>query len=197
MKKLLSALFLVALCSSLAMANVPDAQYCSVGPLLGTAPNQVAFIAPGTLAGTIITISVRNGSNNPIPAATVVVSFATGIRTCVTAVHTVTTDALGICTVALRGGGCLSNVYGGCIIVANGIEIKNLKYVRSPDNNAHTTPLPDGFVSVGDLTYFGDEYKGLVAAGCHDYDVSGTVTVGDLTMFGDAYKSQLNCVLNP
>ena len=67
MKKLLSALFLLALCSSLAMATVPDETKCTVTPDL----NGGCLIAPGTLTGTTLTITVRNSSNNPIPNAAV------------------------------------------------------------------------------------------------------------------------------
>lgn len=195
MKKLLSALFLVALCSSVAMATVPVAEYCSVTPLLGPIGSQVAFLAPGNLSGTTITISVHNGSDVPIDGATVVVSFNSEIGVCTTATHTAVTAGGGLCTISLRGGGCLSNVLGGCSITANGVEIKNLKWVRSPDNNNHTLSQPDGAVSVADLTYFGDEFKGVVAAECHDYDNNTICNVTDLTYFGDAFKGAMVCTL--
>ncbi len=201
MKKLLTALFLVALCSTAAMATVPVAEYCTVEPLLGpTTPagQQVAFLAPGNLSGTTITITVHNGSDVPIIGATVNVTFQSDVKTCVTAVHTgVTTAPLGQCTISLRGGGCLSSVLGGCVITANGVEIKNLSFVRSPDNNSHTASQPDGSVSVADLTYFGDEFKGVVPAGCHDYDNNNLCNVTDLTYFGDAFKGAMTCTLNP
>jgi hypothetical protein len=104
---------------------------------------------------------------------------------------------LGQCTISLRGGGCLNNVLGGCVITASGVEIKNLKYVRSPDNNSHTLSAPDGAVSVADLTYFGDEFKSVAPAGCHDYDNNGICNVTDLTYFGDAFKGAMSCTLNP
>jgi hypothetical protein len=74
MKKLLSALFLLALCSSLAMATVPDPSKCSVTPDY----NGGCLIAPGVIGGTTLSITVRNSSNNPINNAVVTVSLNAG-----------------------------------------------------------------------------------------------------------------------
>lgn len=192
MKKLLSALFLLALCSSLAVANVPDPSKCSVTPSL----NNGCLIAPGNLTGTTLSITVRNVSNNPIPNAVVQVLFLSGIRICQTAVHTVNTNASGFCTINLRGGGCINTeTTGACVVVANGIEIKGYTRVKSPDNASHTASVPSGSVTVADLPFFADEFKGLQPAGCHDYDNSGAVTVADLPTFGDAFKASLSCTL--
>ena len=68
MKKLLSALFVLALCSSVAMATVPDPSNCEVTPDL----NNGVLICPDNpvlLNGTTYTITVRNADNNPIPNA--------------------------------------------------------------------------------------------------------------------------------
>jgi len=200
MKKLLSALALVALCSSLAMANVPCPEYCTITPLLGDplVPNsQLGFLAPGPINGTTLTITVRNCSNLPINAANVEVIFNSSVKTCVTSVHQATTVASGICSITLTGGGCLTNILGACIIKANGFEIRNLHNVRSPDNGNHTVSMPSGSVTTTDLGYFGDEFKGVAAAGCHDYDNNGLVNTTDLGYFGDAYKLAAVCTLNP
>jgi len=202
MKKLLSALFLVALCSSLAMATVPDPLNCTITPLLGPGipqvpATQVAFLAPGNLSGTTITITVRNHANDVIPNASVVVVFHTDISICTTANHTATTNALGVCTIALRGGGCLTNVTDACRVIANGIEIRNLRYVRSPDNDDHAASAPDGAVTVGDLTFFAAEFGGTAPtvppSVCHDYDNSGVIDVVDLTYFGPSFTSNMVC----
>jgi hypothetical protein len=179
---------------------VPDPQYCTVTPLLGNPAvpsSQVAFLAPGDINGTTITITVRSSSNAPIAGAAVFVSFGFGIKTCTTAVHAATTDTSGVCTIALRGGGCLSGVWGACVITANGVEIRNLRNVRSPDNNSQTLSAPDGRVSVVDLAFFADEYRGVAPPGCHDYDNNLLCDLTDLTYFGDAFSRSLLCILNP
>jgi len=204
MKKLLSALFLLALCSSLAMATVPDPQYCTVTPLLGPRPSPseppypataVAFLSPAVVGGTTLTITVKNHSNAVIPNAAVSVSFDAAIRTCPGVSHTATTDGSGVCHITLRGGGCLSEVLGACVIVANGQEIKNLNFVRSPDNNSHTAPAGDGDVGLIDLGFFGPEFKGTYSpAKCHDYDNDGLCNLIDLGYFGPSYKSGVTCL---
>jgi hypothetical protein len=178
----------------------PDPQYCTVTPLLGNPSvpsSQVAFLAPGSINGTTITISVKSSSNAPIPGAAVFVSFNFAIKTCTTAVHAATTNASGVCTITLRGGGCLSGVAGACVITANGIQIKSLQNVRSPDNNSRTLSAPDGRVSVTDLAFFGDEYLGNAPPGCHDYDNNGLCDLTDLTYFGDPFNIGIICVLSP
>jgi hypothetical protein len=200
MKKLLSALALVALCSSMAMANVPCPEYCSVTPLLGDPafPDKwVGFLSPGPVNGTTLTITVRNCSNAPIPSANVEVIFNDAIKVCTTAVHTATTIANGTCSITLNGGGCLSNLLGACVIKANGFEIRNLRNVRSPDNGSHDGSVPSGSVTTTDLGYFGDEFKGVAQPGCHDYDNNLLVNTTDLGYFGDAYKLATVCTLIP
>lgn len=192
MKKLLSALFLLALCSSLAMATVPDPTKCSVTPDL----NGGVIIAPGLLNGTTLSIVVRNASNNPISGATVVVVFNNTIDTCASWSNQTTTAGDGTATLALRGGGCVNSATpGACVVIANGIEIKNYTRVKSPDNASHLTSVPSGSVSTVDLPYFADEFKGVVAAGCHNYDNDLDVDTADLPYFGDAFKAALTCVL--
>jgi hypothetical protein len=200
MKKLLSALALVALCSTIAMANVPCAEYCTVTPLLGdplVPSSQVGFLSPGPVNGTTLTITVRNCSNLPINGATVQVIFNDAVKICTTAVHQAVTVANGTCSITLSGGGCLSGLLGACVIKANGFEIRNLRNVRSPDNGSHTGSVPSGSVTTTDLGYFGDEFKGVAPAGCHDYDNSGSVNTTDLGYFGDAYKLATTCTLIP
>jgi len=194
MKKLLSALFLLALCSSLAMATVPDPTKCVVTPDL----NGGCLIAPGTLSGTTLAITVRNSSNNPIPNAAVNVILNSQIRICTTAVHSATTNASGQCSITLKGGGCINAATSGaCSVVANGIEIKGYTKVKSPDNAGHTGSVPSGNVTVADLPFFADEFKGVQPAACHDYTNDGLVTVADLPTFGDSFKLGLTCTLVP
>jgi hypothetical protein len=198
MKKLLSALFLLALCSSLAMATVPDPTKCTVQGLLGPAggapSTKVALIAPGPLSGTSLTITVRNGSNNVIPTASVQVVFNGQIAICANAVHSVSADGSGVAHINLRGGGCLTGVNGACSIIANGVEILNVPNVRSPDNASHTACVPSKSVAIGDLTFFADEFLQIAPAGCHDYNNSLNVDIADLPYFGDAFVASLQCL---
>ena len=110
--------------------------------------------------------------------------------------HTAQTNSLGVCTINLRGGGCINAAtLGACVVIANGIEIKNFNKVKSPDNANHTASTPSGNVSVADLPFFADEFKGVEPAACHDYTNDGTVSTADLPTFGDAFKASLSCTL--
>lgn len=197
MKKLLSALFLLALCSSLAMATVPDPTKCTIEGLLGPAgglpSTKVALIAPGPLSGTALTITVRNTSNNVIPNASVQVVFAGSILICQNAVHSVTADNNGVAHINLRGGGCLTGQVDACVIVSNGVDLLSVSNVRSPDNASHTGCVPSLSVAIGDLTFFADEFLHVAPAGCHDYDNTLVVDISDLPYFGDAFVASLQC----
>ena len=81
-------------------------------------------------------------------------------------------------------------------MVADGVEIANYSYVKSPDNANHTVSMPDGQVSTIDLPYFADEFRGVVQAGCHDYDNDHDIDTADLPYFGDGFKAQAFCTLN-
>ena len=202
MKKLLSALFLLALCSTLAGASVPDQANCTVAPLMGNPlvpSSQVAFLAPGPINGTTITITVRNNANQPIGNASVVVTFNSEIRVCSNAVHSgltsnVTGPLKGTCVITLKGGGCQTATAGACIITANGVEIRNLYNVRSPDNEAHTQSLPNGAVNTQDLAAFGSEFV-VGPAACHDYDLIGGCNTQDLALFGNGFSLGGSCTL--
>lgn len=205
MKKLLSALFLLALCSTLAGASVPDPLNCTVAPLMGNPSvpaSQVAFLSPGPINGTSITVTVRNNANQPIGNASVVVTFNSEIGICSNAVHSGTTSNVtgplkGTVVITLKGGGCQTATAGACIITANGQEIRNLYNVRSPDNEGHTTSIPDGRVNTQDLSAFGDEYVNGPAGQCHDYDIQNGCNTQDLGLFGDAYALGTTCTLLP
>lgn len=201
MKKLLSALFLLALSSSLAMATVPDATKCTVLGLLGPpnpTPQQLtALIAPGPLNGTTLTITVRNNNNQTIANASVQAVFAGTIWICDNAQHSVTANGSGVATIALRGGGCIRNASGALTIIANGVPIKDVFNVRSPDNASHLACVPDGAVAIGDLTFFADEFLHTQPAGCHDYDNTLAVDISDLPYFGDSFVASLHCAGGP
>jgi len=191
MKALPLAFALVFVIATAAAADVLPNVYCSVtGDLNGT-----VLIAPGPLAGTTLTVSVRNAQNVPIPNAIVQIWFDQQIRLCAGGPPYAVTDAQGICQLQLRGGGCVTSTLPVCGVTANGVEIRVYMRVRSPDNGAHDHSAPDGTVGTVDLPFFAEEFKGVVPAGCHDYDGSGGCDTGDLPFFGDAFKTAMHCTL--
>jgi hypothetical protein len=186
MKKLLSALFVLALCSSVAFATVPDPAQCDVVP--GDALNGLVIApdSPSPIPATVYTVTVRNSSGDPIPSADVSIEFGAGISICNTAVHNVPADGNGVAIVTLRGGGCLNGIANAGVVKANGVPIRNYNNVKSPDFDG---AAGDGIVNVVDLVFYksGDL--------CHDYDNSGFVNVVDLVIFAGAYLPQHSCTL--
>lgn len=185
MKKLLSALCVLALSATFAMATVPDATKCTVVP--GDALNGLVIApdSPSPITATIYTITVRNIQNDPIQNAAVVFEFGAGIRACTTATHSGTTNAQGVVVITLRGGGCL--VGGGAgVIKANGITIRSYNNVKSPDWDGIAA---NGIVNISDLVNF------QTLAACHDYDNNGLVNIGDLIQFSAAFSPQHSCTL--
>jgi hypothetical protein len=194
MKKLLSALFVLALCSSVAMATVPDPSNCEVTPDL----NNGVLICPDNpalLNGTTYTITVRNADNNPIPNAAVVFELDVNVGICTTFVDNATTDANGVATIILRGAGCISNQANAAVVKANGIIIKSFNNVKSPANGAPDFNAPLEAVDTSALVAFADTFNGIAFGDCHDYDNTGTCDAGDLPFFGDAFSNFNNCDL--
>ncbi len=185
MKKLLSALFVLALCSSVAMATVPDPTKCSVVPADGLNGMIICPDSPTPITATIYTVTVRNTDNNPIPNIPVVIAFGTGIHECTTDVPTGTTNGSGQCVITIRGGGCNQNS-GACVVTASGDVIRTYNNCKSPDWDGSAA---DGQVNLSDLADFRtlDE--------CHDYDNNGVINVGDLSIFAGAYSPKHSCTL--
>lgn len=195
MKKLLSALFVLALCSSVAFATVPDPSKCTVVP----ADNLLGVVlcpdAPAPISATIYTITVKNSASNPIANASVAVEFPvpTNIKNCTTAVNTGTTNAQGICVLTLRGGGCQhtsGSVYAA-LVKANGVVIRSYYNAKSPDFDGVG---PNGIVNLQDLLVFRQAYPTDV---CHDYDNNASKNLGDTLIFAPAYSPQHTCTLAP
>lgn len=195
MKKLLAALFVLALCSSIAMGTVPDPDKCTVVPNL----NDGVLICPGNPApinGTTYTVTVRNSNNDPIPDASVEFQFNANIVICDDAVHTVTANSSGVAIVTLKGGGCVQNTGGACVVKANGVLIESFANCKSPDNGTNHTSSGNGNVGIEDLVAFGDEFNGT-QDDCHDYDNTMSTDVSDLPFFGDAFSAANSCTLLP
>lgn len=195
MKKLLSALFVLALCSSVAFATVPDPSKCSVSPADNLNGVVLCPDSPGAIAATIYTITVKNSSGAAIPNASVAVEFPapTNIRVCTTAVHTGTTNGSGISVITLKGGGCQRTTVGGtvyaAVVKANGVAIRSYYNSKSPD---YDCVGPNGIVNLQDLLC----YRNPVV-GCHDYDNNGSMNLSDTLIFAPAYSPLHSCTLAP
>jgi hypothetical protein len=193
MKKLLSALFVLALCSSVAFATVPDPSKCTVVP----ADNLVGVVtcpdSPGPITATVYTVTVKNSAGNPINNASVAFEFPvpTNIKNCTTANNTGTTNTSGIAVITLRGGGCQvtsGSVYA-CLVKANGVVIRSYYNAKSPDYDGAG---PNGTVNLQDLLAFRNP-----VVGCHDYDNNSSMNLSDTLIFAPAYSPQHTCTLAP
>jgi hypothetical protein len=187
MKKVLSALFVLALCSSAALANVPEPTNCEVVPADALNGVVLAPDSPSPIAASIYTVTVRNLDNNPIQNATVVFEFGAGIEFCTTADNDAVTNSLGQCTITLRGGGCINNLAGAVTVKANGVPIRNYVNAKSPDFDG---AAPNGSVNLADLITF------RTGNLCHDYDNNGSVNLADLITFVSAYVPLHSCTLS-
>jgi len=192
MKKLLSALFVLALCSSVVFATVPDPTKCSVAP--GDALNGLVTApdSPAPISATLYTITVRNAANNPIPNASVVIEFPapTNIRNCTTANNTATTNAQGVANITLRGGGCKISAGAG-LVKANGVVIRTYNNVKSPDWDGAAA---SGAMTLADLLAF---RAVPVFPFCHDYNNDNTMNLSDTLIFSSAYVPAHICTLAP
>jgi hypothetical protein len=179
-------------CGTAAASVVPDPSKCVV---VGNISEYGLLVAPGPLSGTSLTITVLDATYHPIPGASVWVVFDPSIHTCENAQIIATANGQGICTLQLRAGGCVRNGAVACALVANGVEIRRYRDVKSPDNAGHQNSAPDGAVAISDLAFFADEFLGVAAAACHDYDNDGACDIADMPFFGDSFTSGIACNL--
>lgn len=192
MKKLLSALVLLALCSSFAMADVPEPGLCSVSPADAVHGVILCPLAgtTGPLTETVNTVTVRNSSNQVIANATVVFLFGPTINVCTTAVHTATTNSSGVCTITLGGGGCQIGA-GACQVKANGITIRDFANAKSPDWDEI---FGDRRVGPSDFARFAIHFNTpSTPAPCFDYQNIGSVGGSDFATFARAFNRGSNC----
>lgn len=190
MKKLLSAAFALALCSTIAMADVPDPSQCSVSPsdaLLGVVccPN-----IPSALTESINTITVKNASGTPIAGASTVVLLTASNPSCPAAVLTGTTNASGIVTITVAASGCADGIPSACVVKANGVTIRSFINCKSPDFDGAGG---NGLVNLADLIAFANEFNGITLPGCHDYTNDNATNLSDLIPFGSAFSTAKHC----
>ncbi len=197
MKKLLSALFVLALCSSVAMASVPDPSNCTVTPDLN---NGVVVCPDGNfptpLPASVMTVTVRNSANNPIEGATVEVDLHSSIALCTSFVNNAITNASGVAQITLAAAGCVHNVQNAVIVRANGIIIRTFTYVKSPANGSASDNLPLPLIDGSAFVPFAASFNGVEPNFvCMDFDNDGSCDGGDLVIMALAFNRAYGCTL--
>ena len=186
MKKLLSALFALALCSSMALATVPYPPNCVVAPCDAFQGAVLCPDTPSPIPASVVTLTIRNQANNPIANAAVNVTFGTGpLCVCPTMVFNTTTNGSGIATLTLRGGGCIQNTDLACVFRANGVVVRDFLNLKSPDWDG---AAGNCIVNLADLVRF--------APGtdlCFDFNNNGLVQLDDVVIFVSGYTPAHHC----
>ena len=186
MKKLLSALFALALCSSIALATVPSPPNCSVSPCDALGGAVMCPDVPGAIANSVVTLTIRNQANNPIANAAVNVTFGTGpLCICGTMVYNATTNASGVAVITLRGGGCIRNTANACVFVANGTIVRAYSNLKSPDWDGAAGNCT---VNLGDLVVYA---RGTDL--CFDFNNTGAIDIADFQIFASGYSPSRHC----
>jgi len=199
MKRLFIACCVLALAATAANADVPDPSKCNTS-IDGV---QRVYMAPdglGDIAAASFTVTVRNAANNPIANAVVEVLIGgqgtNHTRICPSQTLTANTNASGVVSFNVGGGGCYK-VPNAAVIRANGVEIRSFGAVMSSDytgsDNAGIPGRSDLLVNPTDLSAFVAAYQGGTGpASCHDYNASGVTGPEDLGIFTVAYKGGTN-----
>ncbi len=194
MKRLIFAFCALAVVASTAFADVPQPSNCastldSTGRLL---------IVPNTPTppynGATFTVTIRNSANNPINNATVEILIGgladNKTHLCSGQSTTGTTNASGIATFNIGGGGCYKGT-AACVIRANGVEIRNYSATVSPDyagaDNAGQAGLWNMAVGLPDFSQFVIAYTNGVTS-CHDYDNNGATGLTDFAVFVSCFN---------
>jgi hypothetical protein len=206
MSKLLRVLFLLGVLCSPAAADPgqPDPARCIVSPIYG-GPNpatEAVFIAPQNYSAAYYTVTVRDSQGVPVPASIVRFVFDPQIALCDAPTPNeirVTADSAGVARVYLKGGGCLTDVANACRVLADDVEIRTIRGVRSVDNEGHSSSVPDLVVDAADMMAFSAEFKGYHSTPplCHDYDMNGGCDTADLSIFLDAFLGRFACASPP
>jgi hypothetical protein len=190
MKKVLLSLLGLALTSTMAFADVPDASYCTVIPAddfggLVLAPN-----LPAPIPASINVVTVKNNTNTIIVGASVVVTLGSANVLCGTTVLTGTTNSSGQTTITLGGGGCAHNVPLSGIIKANGVTIRSYANAKSPDYDGASG---NRSVTLADLIQFSNEFLDGAPNECHDYDNNANTGLSDLITFSPTFANPNSC----
>ena len=192
MKKLLSAMVVLALVSGAAWASIPDPDYCSVMPGDAMAYPRILGI-PATAGGSPywdLDIHVAAFGGISLPNAYVEVIFdgsCEDLCSCTGLNLTGYTNATGNLSLTVKLGGCC-NYTAAAIIQAEGVGIRVYDYVVSPDL---TSALGGGDcnVALADFSTFGGAYGG--GGGCADFNGDNVTGVADFVVFGGGWTK--NC----
>jgi len=185
MKKLLSALFALALCSSMALATVPYPPYCTVSPCDALNGVVMGPDNPTVIPASIVNMTIRNSSNNVIPSASVNFTLGAGpFCVCNTMQFNTTTNNQGYAQLILRAGGCLRNVDQAAVIRANGSIVRNYRNAKSPDWDG---AAGNCLVNLADLVRF------VARDLCDDYDNNGNVDLGDAVIYTSGFSPAHSC----
>lgn len=194
MKRLIFALCALAVVGSTAFADVPDASKC-VSTLDAAGRLLIVPVNPTPpYSGCTFTLTIRNSANNPINNAAVEILVGglldNKTKLCASQVTTGNTNASGIITFNIGGGGCVKGP-NACVIRANGVEIRNYSATVSPDyagtDNSGNAGLWNLTVGLTDLSAFAQAFS-IGSASCHDYDNNGATALTDLSVFATNYN---------
>ncbi len=196
MKKLLYALVVLALCSSVAMASVPSPENSSVA----TDFNNGVILVPhdgrsAPYAASVLTITVKNSANNPIEGALVEVTLHGNIALCTSFVPTAVTDASGVAQITLAGAGCVHNTANAAVVRANGVIIRTFANAKSPANMDPDGNSPTASVGLQALTVFQDAFNAAYPGSCTDITNNNETGLGDLTIVVDCFNVAYECTL--
>jgi len=117
---------------------------------------------------------------------------------CSGAITTRTTDATGMVSFNIPGGGCYKGT-GAFTIRANGVAIREYTSVESPDyaqfDNDGIAGRWSKSITAADFSAFGQAWQGGTGpASCHDYDGNNAMNAGDFSIFGAVWDQGLrNC----
>jgi hypothetical protein len=138
------------------------------------------------------TVTIKNNQCVPIEHAAVEILIAGGEKTrlCGDAVNVQYTDAAGVATFNIPGGGCVKG-RDAILIRANGVTVRSFESVVSPDYAGwDNTGVPNRWslsVSVVDFAAFATAVHNG-GSSCHDYDNNGTTGATDMSVFGQIWS---------
>ncbi len=198
MKRLLSAVVMLALCSSVAYANVPDPTACEVTPLDGFLSQRMVVIGDEPAPVGMANISVLVAATGGVPLDNVFVEiFFAGecdatLCYCDGLVLSGYTDVNGMIDFNMAAGGCCE-VTTAARIVADGLPIRGYDVVSSPDWNGAAGDCAmgtDDFIAFGSLGWSGGQ-------NCFDTTGDGTIDVTDFINFGNVWGTSQGCTPAP
>ena len=178
------------LAGTAAMAGVPSAT-TSTQPTGIALVGQTAGTPDGTSFGAAA-YTIRDASSNPVPGSTVIMNFAacTDVKLCsITqpvsmsvncAAKTVTgvTDAAGLVTFRVVGGGNLAGVHttAPCVsVTADGVPLNTVRAATFDMNGSSG-------VTLGDITLAKNDFTFNPTFTRSDFNKNGAVTLADITV---------------